>query len=59
MLLASYILLMIAAVLLVYDAILMLTGRPNPMKVLSLPCPVTLSALGFGLLLLSICYFAG
>ena len=59
MLLASYILLIIAAILLIYDAILMFTGRPNPIKGWPLPCPVTLIALGLGLLLLSINYFIG
>ena len=57
MLLASSILLIIAAMLLFYDAVLMFTGKPNPLKGLPLPCPVTLIVLGLGILLLSINYF--
>ena len=59
MLLASHILLIIAAVMLICDAMFMFTGRPNPLKGLPLPCPVTLIVLGLGLLLLSINYLLG
>jgi hypothetical protein len=54
MLLAAYILLIIAGILLIYDSILMFTRRPNPLKGLPLPCPVTLVVLGVGLILLCI-----
>ena len=54
MLLASQILLIIASVLLVVDAVLMATHRPNPVKGWPLPCPVTLVFLGIGLLIFSI-----
>ncbi|MBA7678859.1 hypothetical protein ES703_87137 [subsurface metagenome] len=54
MLLASQILLIIAGVLLIVDAVLMLTHRPNPLAGLPLPCPVTLIVLGLGVLLFSI-----
>ena len=54
MLLASQILLIIASVLLVADAVMMALHRPNPIKGWPLPCPVTLVFLGIGLLIFSI-----
>ena len=57
MLLAAQILLFISGVLLFYDAWLMITHRPNPLKGLPLPCPVTLIILGAGVILLSIANF--
>ena len=58
MLLASQILLIIAGISLLLDATLMITGRPNPVKKeWPLPCPLTLIALGLGVLLLSIASF--
>ncbi len=57
MLLAAQILLIIAGVLLLYDAVLMITHRPNPIKGWPLPCPVSLIALGLGIILLSIANF--
>ena len=54
MLLASQIVLIIAAILLFFDAALMFARRPNPLKGLPLPCPVTLIVLGLGILLFSI-----
>ena len=54
MLLASLILLIIAGVLLLVDAILMALHRPNPIKGWPLPCPVTLIFLGMGVLLFSL-----
>jgi len=54
MLLASQILLIIAGVLLVFDAVLMALHRPNPVKGWPLPCPVTLIFLGVGILIFSI-----
>lgn len=50
MLKVSRILLIIAGLLLIYDAVLMATGRPNPLG-WPLPCPITLTALGAGILL--------
>jgi hypothetical protein len=57
MLLAAQILLIIAGVFLLYDAFLMITHRPNPLKGWPLPCPVTLTFLGVGVILLSIAWF--
>lgn len=57
MLVASKILLIIAAVLLLFDASLMFAHRPNPLKGLPLPCPITLSFLGLGVLLFSMASF--
>ncbi len=57
MLLAAQILLIIAGVLLIYDATLIITRRPNPIKGWPLPCPITLIALGLGVILLSIASF--
>ena len=54
MLLASYIILIIAGVLLLYDGVLMATHRPNPIKGWPLPCPIALWVLGVGLILFSI-----
>jgi hypothetical protein len=51
MLLASQIILIIAGALLIYDAVLMFTHRPNPFKGMPLPCPVTLALLGVGIIL--------
>jgi hypothetical protein len=51
MLLAAQIILIIAGALLIYDAVLMFTHRPNPVKKWPLPCPVTLALLGVGLIL--------
>ena len=57
MLLASQILLIIAGILLFVDSALMITHRPNPLKGLPLPCPITLIVLGLGIILLSIASF--
>ena len=57
MLLASQILLIIAGLLLCVDASLMFARRPNPLKGLPLPCPVTLVVLGLGVILFSIASF--
>jgi len=57
MLLAAQILLIIAGVLLLYDAILIITRRPNPIKGWPLPCPITLITLGVGVILLSVASF--
>ena len=55
MLLASQIILIIAGVLLVGDAIFMITKRPNPInKDWPFPCPITLILLGIGIILLSV-----
>ena len=54
MLLVSQILLIIAGVLLIFDAILIFANRPNPIAKWPLPCPVTLVILGLGVLLFSI-----
>jgi len=51
MLMASKILLIVAGILLVIDAILMAAGIPNPLLGWPLPCPVTLAILGIGLVL--------
>jgi len=57
MLLAAQILLILAGVLLIVDASLMFARRPNPLKGLPLPCPITLVLLGLGVILLSIASF--
>jgi len=57
MLLASQIILIIAGVLLIGDAVLMATNRTNPIKKWPLPCPVTLALLGLGVILFSIAGF--
>ena len=54
MLMASKILLIIAGFLLILDATLMATGMPNPLFGWPLPCPVTLVALGVGLILFAL-----
>ena len=46
--------LLIAGILALYDAFLMVTHRPNPVKGWPLPCPLTMLALAIGLILLSI-----
>ena len=51
MLTASKVLLIIAGFLLMLDAVLMATGTPNPLFGWPLPCPITLVALGLGVLL--------
>ncbi|MGD0276760.1 MAG: hypothetical protein ABSB79_12045 [Syntrophales bacterium] len=51
MLKASKILLIIAGALLILDAILMAMGVPNPLFGWPLPCPVTLTILGAGIIL--------
>jgi hypothetical protein len=57
MLLASQLILIIAGVLALYDAFLMITHRPNPVKGWPLPCPMTMLCLGVGIILLSIALF--
>ena len=54
MLTASRWLLIIGSASLLVDAILMFTRKPNPLFGLPLPCPVTLTLLGVGLLLFAI-----
>lgn len=51
MLTASKVLLIIAGFLLIVDAVLMATGKPNPLFGWPLPCPITLVVLGLGILL--------
>jgi uncharacterized membrane protein YidH (DUF202 family) len=52
MLLASQIILIIAGALLLVDAAFMFARRPNPInKNWPLPCPVTLTFLGVGIIL--------
>jgi hypothetical protein len=51
MLKASKILLIMAGVLLICDAVLMATGAPNPLLGWPLPYPVTLTILGVGIIL--------
>jgi uncharacterized membrane protein HdeD (DUF308 family) len=51
---AANIFLLIAGVLALFDVFLMVTHRPNPVKGWPLPCPMTLLALGIGLILLAI-----
>jgi hypothetical protein len=51
MLKAGKILLIIAGFLLILDAFLMAARIPNPLFGWPLPCPVTLAALGLGILL--------
>jgi len=57
MLLASQILLILAGISLIADAICMFARRPNPLKGWPLPCPITLVLLGLGIILLSIASF--
>jgi hypothetical protein len=54
MLTASMVILIIAGVLALYDAFLMITHRPNPVKGWPLPCPMTMLFLGVGLILFCI-----
>jgi hypothetical protein len=51
---ASKILLVTAGVLLMCDATLMATGTPNPLFGWPLPCPVTLTILGVGVILFAL-----
>jgi len=51
MLKAGKILLIIAGLLLILDAVLMAARIPNPLLGWPLPCPVTLALLGLGILL--------
>ena len=48
---AGKILLIIAGFLLILDAVLMAARIPNPLFGWPLPCPVTLTLLGLGILL--------
>jgi hypothetical protein len=57
MLLAAQIILIISGALLILNAYFMATGRPNPKKGWPLPCPVVLTLLGIGVILLSIALF--
>jgi len=57
MLLAAQIVLIIAGGLLLYDATLTATHRPNPIKGMPLPCPITLAFLGIGIILMSVAQF--
>ena len=52
MLAASKVLLVIAGILLIADAVMIVAGIPNPLGY-SLPCPVTLFLLGLGIVLFS------
>jgi hypothetical protein len=52
MLTASKILLLIAGILLIVDAVLMAARIPNPLFGWPLPCPVTLVCLGLGIIFL-------
>jgi hypothetical protein len=51
MLKAAKVLLFIAGLLLIVDAVLMAARIPNPLFGWPLPCPVTLTVLGLGLIL--------
>jgi hypothetical protein len=51
MLKASKVVLIVAGVLLIFDAALMATGTPNPLFGWPLPCPVTLVVLAVGIVL--------
>ncbi|MDD5311450.1 MAG: hypothetical protein PHO26_00245 [Dehalococcoidia bacterium] len=51
MLLASKVLLVIAGLLLILDAVLMVAHIPNPLFGWPLPCPLTLVVLGLGIIL--------
>jgi hypothetical protein len=51
MLKAAKVLLIIAGLLLILDAVLMAARIPNPLFGWPLPCPVTLCVLGLGILL--------
>ena len=54
MLKASKIILIIAGLLLILDAILIVVGIPNPLFGWPLPCPVTIIILGLGIFLFAI-----
>ena len=54
MLKVSKILLVIAGLLLIFDAALMATGTPNPLFGWPLPCPLTLIILGGGIVLFAL-----
>ena len=54
MLTASKWILLLAGVLLIVDAVAMAAGLPNPLFGWPLPCPVTLSLLGVGIILFGI-----
>ena len=54
MLLAAQIILIIAGLFLILDALFMAMHRPNFIKSWPLPCPVTLIFLGIGVILLSL-----
>ncbi len=51
MLTASRVILIIAGVLLIVDAVIMATGGSNPIRGWPLPCPITLVVLAVGILL--------
>ncbi len=51
MLKTGKILLIIAGILLIVDAVMMALRIPNPLMGWPLPCPVTLTILGLGILL--------
>jgi hypothetical protein len=51
MLKVAKVLLVIAGLLLIYDAVLMAARLPNPLFGWPLPCPVSLTVLGLGLIL--------
>ena len=53
MLTASRVLLIMAGLLLLFDAVLMATRIPNPLFGWPLPCPITMVVLGLGILLFS------
>ena len=57
MLLASQIILILAGISLIADALLVYTRKPNPFKGYPLPCPNTLVLLGLGVILFSIASF--
>lgn len=54
MLTASKVLLIIAGLLLIMDAVMMAARVPNPLFGWPLPCPVTLVVLGLGILLFAL-----
>lgn len=54
MLTASRWILILAGFWLVFDAILIIAGIPNPLFGWPLPCPITLVLLGLGIFLLAI-----
>ena len=52
---AANVFLLIAGILFLFDVVLIIAKRPNPVnKNWPLPCPVTLACLGIGLILSSI-----